>query len=710
MSRSTPTQEWWTTEALASSGLPDVPASRQGVDALAAREGWRADPAIARRRQGRGGGWEYHWKALPVRAQAALLKAARLPEPEAPDRMDRGTAWAWFDGLPEAVKSRTRERLQLIRKVNDLTGPMGRNLAVVTVAAEAGMAERTLWGWLSMVEGVDSADMLAYLAPRHRAAETTREKCEASHEFLTRLKADYLRLAGPSFAAAYDRVADLCRKRGWAIMTSRTARRWMDANVPRVSQIYAREGEKGLARCFPPQIRDRSTLTALEGVNADCHKIDVFVQWPGIEKPVRPQIVGFQDLYSNKILAWRVDLDPNKVAVMSAFGDLVSDWGIPRHCLFDNGREFANKWLTGGAPTRFRFKVREDDPLGVLPMLGMQVHWATPAHGQAKPIERGFRDFADRIARHPAFEGAYVGNRPDAKPENYGSRAIPLEEFLEVLDQGIRDHNARPGRLTPTAKGRSFDETFAESYSTAPIRKATEAQKRLWLMGQEVRKLDRNHGAIKLHDNSYWADWMNELAGQRVVARFDPENLHAGLEIYALQGEYLGFAECRERTGFFDLVGAKLHARQKAQVRRAEKRRLDAMRPMKAAQLAAELAALPVPETPLIEARVVQLMPEKVRLMQADRPVPQAGSSPEQQARHEAFLLEFRRAEEVGQAQREEEAPEDRWRRAQEIEARSEAGQRIGSAEAEWLEVYRTTPEYTRFRMFEEDFGTGAAG
>ena len=59
---------------------------------------------------------------------------------------------------------------------------------------------------------------------------------------------------------------------------------------------------------------------ALEGVNADCHKIDVFVMWPGVEKPMRPQIVGFQDLYSNKILAWRVDRDPNKVAVMSAFG------------------------------------------------------------------------------------------------------------------------------------------------------------------------------------------------------------------------------------------------------------------------------------------------------------------------------------------------------------------------------------------------------
>lgn len=71
--------------------------------------------------------------------------------------------------------------------------------------------------------------------------------------------------------------------------------------------------------------------------------------------------VAFQDLYSNKMLAWRVDLDPNKVAVMSAFGELIETWGIPKHCLFDNGHEFANRWLTGGTPIRFRFKVRDDD-------------------------------------------------------------------------------------------------------------------------------------------------------------------------------------------------------------------------------------------------------------------------------------------------------------------------------------------------------------
>ncbi|WP_420850416.1 transposase domain-containing protein [Parasedimentitalea marina] len=101
----------------------------------------------------------------------------------------------------------------------------------------------------------------------------------------------------------------------------------MDDEVPRLCQVLAREGFAGLLRCFPAQIRDRTTLTALEGVNADCHKFDVFVRWPD-GTINRPQIVAFQDLYSGKMLSWRIDHSPNMVMVMAAFGELVETWGI----------------------------------------------------------------------------------------------------------------------------------------------------------------------------------------------------------------------------------------------------------------------------------------------------------------------------------------------------------------------------------------------
>lgn len=407
MTKARPDREWWTAEALAASGLPDMPQTRQGVDLLAKRHDWRAHPELARRRQARGGGWEYHWRLLPARTQAALLREVAPAGPGPRERMDRGEAWAWFDGLPEAVKAKARARLVLVRQVRTLEPVLGRAGAIEAVCRDADVAARTVWSWLALVEGVDHADELAYLAPRHRSGTARREHATCSQEFIDRLKADYLRLGGPSLRSAHRRVVDWCKAQGLGWLEYQTARRGLQQNVPHVTQVFAREGEKGLARCFPPQIRDRSGLTALEGVVADCHKLDVFVQWPEIEKPVRVQIVAFTDLYSNKVLSWKVDLDPNKVAVAAAWGELVETWGIPRHCLFDNGREFANKWLTGGTPTRFRFKVREDDVLGILPQMGVTVHWATPAHGQAKPVERTFGDFARDIALHPAFAGAY---------------------------------------------------------------------------------------------------------------------------------------------------------------------------------------------------------------------------------------------------------------------------------------------------------------
>lgn len=704
----TPAREWWTETALSESGLPDIPDTRQGVNALAARLNWRDHPSLARRRVGRGGGWEYHWKLLPSRAQTKLITAEKIRLPEV--RADRGEVWQWFDGLPQAVKDKAAERLTIIQQVEALENAIGRNVAVYTIAHQASIAPRTIWNWLGLIMGVMIEDRLAYLAPRHRAAERQDARVEC-REFFDYLKGDFLRVDGPSFKAAYDNALKIARANGWPVLKDRTARRRMD-DIPLVTRIFAREGVAGLEKCFPPQTRDRTDMVAMEGVVADCHKFDVFVRWPGVEKPMRPQVVVFQDLYSGRVLSWRIDRDPNKVAVMSAFGELIEGYGIPRHCLFDNGREFANKWLTGGTKTRFRFKIREDDPLGVLPQLGIQIHWARPHHGQAKPVERTFRDFADRIARDPRFAGAYVGHKPDAKPENYGSRAIPLEDFVRIVGEGIEDHNARPGRLSPICNGRSLDATFAESYADAPVRKATEEQRRLWLMGQEVVTLHATHGQIRVRwggaaDHAeYWSDWMNEYAGQKVVARFDPEDLNGGLHLYALGGEYLGFAETKVKTPFFDLAGAREAAAQDRRRKKAYKAYLDAARPVDVAQVAAALNAIDRPESQAMESKVVELA-QKARGPVIDRPVPAVEEGAVKGSEHEAFIVAFndhRKPAEPG------ETPADRFWRALQIEQRSEAGQEIGRAEAEFWNRYTDTPEYRSQRRAYDTWGSSAIG
>lgn len=704
-----PIKEWWTAQEIADAGLADMPNSMQGVTDQAKREGWRGHPQLARRRDGRGGGWEYHWRLFPTRAQRSLIVSANSPE-EAKVRQDRAEIWAWFEGLPEGIKDKAKRSLRILQAVEELAPATTKFLAVAMAAKQYKVSDRTIWGWFERVEGVDAADRLPYLAPRHRAAAPKRAKSQASDEFYTLLKGLYLRLEGPGFSHCWRDAMKICKGSGLEGLTERTARRWLDANVPMLDQVFAREGLAGLRRRFPPQIRDRSTMAALQMVNADCHKIDVFVWWPGLKNPVRPQLIVFQDIYSGKILSWSIDLNPNKVAVMQAFMKMLKDYGIPQHCLFDNGMEFANKDMTGGAQHRFRFKVAEEEPIGVLGMLGIGMSFATVAHGQAKPIERAFRDFAEDIALDPRFAGAYVGNHIDAKPENYMSKAIDLSYFVDVVEEGIHEHNARTGRRSHTAQGRSFDETFAESYQRTPIRPAKEEQLRLCLMAMYVRKLHQNNGQITLYKNSYWSEWMSEIAGQTVTARFNPEDLHEGAYLYSMTGEYLGFAPCRQRSLFRDIASARALAKENSRRLREARARLADLRPLSVDQIAKRLDALPKPKPSPLEAVVVQLdrlnqielRKKGGGLIQAALPVPDTSRD------DELTVLQFDLA--ARQEPKKQDAEVARFWRLLDIENRMAAGEAIPAEDAEFWGRLHTHPVYLAQRDMYDRHGAQAIG
>ena len=704
-----PSQEWWSAEQIAEACLPGLPGSARGVNAFALRENWRATPGAIMRKPGRGGGLFYHWSVLPFNARLKLIeREAQHKEASPEEHQDRGQAWAGYEALSQKAKDTAADRLDALDKVGLLhTSGAIHVVAVEAVAKEKGVSPRTVYNWIALVEGVAPEDRLAYLAPRPPKKRTKAEDRAQFAPFLDWLKSAYLRLERPTFAQSYRSAISEAQRKGWPTPPEKTAKRWVDAEVPRTVQVFKREGANGLMRCFPAQIRDRSSLTALEAVNADCHKIDVFVEWPD-GTINRPQIVAFQDLYSNKILSWRVDHDPNKVMVMAAFGELVENWGIPKRCLFDNGREFANKWMTAGAPTRFRFKVREDDPIGVLPHLGIQMHWATPAHGQAKPIERAFRDVASDVAKDPRFAGAYVGNRTDAKPENYGSRAIKAADFVEILAEGIAEHNARPGRRSATANGRSFDQTFEESYATAPIRKATEDQRRLWLMGQAPAKLHKENGGLKLHGNVYHCDWMSQEAGAKVIARFDPEDLHSGVHIYALSGEYMGFAECQQKVGFFDLEGARSTARRRSQITKAQKKLAELHAPFAPEKLGADMNAGRKDTSALMEAKVVSPVFAKPQARTAP-----ARSNPDAAAARDALVLQMTAKAKPTPAPAKFQVAataDGRFDQVAEIQRKITAGQPVGERERSWMEGFVDHPEYKGLLAVKRRFGGDTAG
>lgn len=691
-----PQKEWWTAAEIAEASIDDLPGTRQGVEAVAKQYGWR-ETRWARQRSGKGGGWEYNWQLFPIFAKKHLLKDLApkiVPQPEGKERHE---VWAWFDAQPEKTKQVARDRLAIVQKVDVYyeTTCCRMNVAVAHVAMEHKISDRTLWNWRDAVSGKPRHDWLVYLAPRHRAGPKKRNKVVVDPDFMARLKADYLRLSQPRFSASYRRTVEWFNSHHNTveIPPEWLARRRYQATTSNIMETLMREGEDALYARYPAQQRDRSELGALEWVNTDTHKWDVFVEWPlehGERETYigRPQMVAFQDLASNKILSWRVDRAPNSAAVAAAAGDMARDYGIPEHVLFDNGRENAAKWITGGAKTRYRFRVKEDDIPGIFTQLGCKIHWAKPYSGQSKQIERAFRDFAGDVAKHPAFDGAYTGHKTDAKPSDYGMRVVPLDIFLQVVTRAVHEWNARPDRRSEVAYNRSFDAVYAEKCANRPPRKATAEQQRLFLMGAEGITTHQKTGVIRFRKNQYFAPWLGEFAGQRLVIRFDPTDLWTpGLFAYDLDGAFLGHVPCKAKTGYSDLAEARAHEKARREFINAVKKVAKAEVKLTALELGQDLLAIPGPDMQAVEEKVVRPVFAKTAELRA-QPEREETAMDREVAKVVTASFEPRP---------EDPQQDDPWfafKRVQEIEARLERDDPVSSDQVRWAERFKQTPKY----------------
>jgi transposase InsO family protein len=596
-------EHWFSLPELADLALPGLPSTRQGLQKLAERDGW-----LCRPRAGSGGGLEYAITNLIGPARAALEKrmAAERAQPDtrsaAKAQLSHEDAWAWFERLPDHKKIEARRRLEALSGVDRLVSTgTPKKQAMMLVAAQRDIGLSTLHSWEALVRGLPREHRLPRLAPRHAGATGPRTECHP--EALDWLRSAWLSPSQPTVDACIRDLRAQAGLRGWTLPSDRTLRRHIES-IDKVTASFWRHGPEATDRLFPMLRRDRSALHALEAVNCDGHKLDIMAAWPD-GSTGRPVIWVFQDIYSGKWLSWRLDRTENTDTFRLAFGDMVERFGIPDHVYVDNTLAAANKTMSGGIARRFRFKVREEEALGILPALGVEVHFTRPYSGQSKPIERSFGDIARDVARHPAFEGAYLGSNPTAKPHNAGTRAVPIAELLAVLEQRIAEHNARPGRTAPACRGRSFDDTFAESYAAAPIRKATAEQRRIFLLAAESVTV-RQDSTIHLLGNRYHDEQLVALIGSPVVVRFDPDRLHAPVHVYRLDGGFVCTAACWADVGFADTEAARRIAQAKKLRRRGVKLMAEAAKVIDAEQLARDIAAQAKEAAAAPETRVVR--------------------------------------------------------------------------------------------------------
>ncbi len=685
--------------------------SKRGVEQRAIVESWRYTEQPVR------GGKRRHYAAadLPADVQAALaqaqvgLQAANEPSAAAADARAETLATV-FESKPEKIKAKALAALAIARDYQQLTERgFDRAAVIAAVTKQHNVSPATVWRTVSAVKGQPDHLWLYVLCPQY-AGRTAR--AEMSAEAWELLKADYLRREQPTAAACIFRLRKHAEANGWTLPANRTLQRRLE-QLPRVVKELQRKGPTAAKQLYPAQQRLKGALHALEIINGDGYKHNVWVKFPDGEV-MRAKTWIWQDVYSSKVVAWRTDKTEHTDVIRLSFGDLVENFGIPEQVTLDNTLAAANKTMSGGVKHRFRFKVKEDEPLGVFALMNVRVSWATPGHGQAKPVERvfGVGGIGEYVDKAPELAGCWTGANPLEKPEYDGrTKHTTLEVLQRVLEREIAAYNARVGRRGAMHSGRSFDDLFNESYATALIRKPTEAQRRLWLLATEPVRAHAKSGEITLDAgrivgeriaNRYWSPEMAEYAGRQVVARFDPARLYKGVHVYTLDGRYICFAECVEAAGFNDANAGREHSRARQTFTRAVKTQAAAETRMSILEVAKAYEGTAHPTIPAADVPSTKVVRGQFRDA-LERPIPEAAPLSEAD-RAELESLEREISETTSRGVVPLDDPEFNFKRWLALNARVDAGEQLTGDEANWHHAYQASAEYRSMKAMAEDF------
>jgi len=511
--------------------------------------------------------------------------------PDARSESEIAAQAALYEAASQSRKDRAQQALAMVRAWHGLRlSGYRRDAATQAISHRYAISAATIDRRLGELDGVPEHAWLFFLLDRHIGRTA---KAGLSAEAWEVLKADYLRKERPSAKACIKRLRADPRSSRWDIPSDRTLLRRLDA-IPRAVRVLTRQGREEAAKLYPAQVRSRAALQALDIVNGDGYQHErLWVRFEDGEIR-RARTWVWQDVYSSKFLSFRVDKTEHTDLIRLSFMDLVRTYGIPRQgrsVLVDNTTAAANKTMSGGVKHRYRFKVKDEEPDGIFKLLGCDLIWATPAHGQAKPVERvfGIGGISEYVDKAPEFAGC----GDERESYNGKTRPVPIRELERVIAREIAFLNALKGRRSPIHRGRSFDEVFEESYAKSAVRRATEEQLRLLMLAAEPQRVQRD-GTITLdagrmvgeqRANRYWNRALIDYRGKLVAARFDPSRLHEGVHLYSADGRYIGFGECLDPAGFDDQSAGRDWARNRAAFMRATREAAEAERRMSVAQM-----------------------------------------------------------------------------------------------------------------------------
>ncbi|MEW6402629.1 MAG: DDE-type integrase/transposase/recombinase [Chloroflexota bacterium] len=391
------------------------------------------------------------------------------------------------------------------------------------VAKQAQCSVKTLRRWVTAFQ----KQGLAGLARQRRKDKG--ERRSVSPELKHRIEAYYLEHGARSMATVHRMAREYARTHEENI-PSPTVVRDICRALPASLVCMAREGEKAWRDRFEPINRHESHAPN-ERWQMDHCKLDILVIDIQSGKVLgRPWLTVALDTYSRAVMGYHLSLyEPTSMSICLALRQAIwhkpiAEWpmcGIPKQLHLDQGKDFTSRHLE---------QVAAD--------LGITLIFATPYLARAKgKIERFWRTLNEQLwCELPGYVGPNVQERPEQV-----APALTLSEIERYLvAYFLAVYHQRPHTTTGEPPVVRWQKIGFEPRMPVSLR-----QMDLLLTMSQTRKVLRD--GLHMNGLIYWA---NELAGlieERVLVRFDPQNV-AFVVVYH-NNRYLCTASVPELSG-----------------------------------------------------------------------------------------------------------------------------------------------------------------
>lgn len=535
-----------------------------------------------------GEGWAIPLDSLPAEAQAlywhekftiAGLTADLFEGGSSFTPEEREEHWKRYELATEKCQGRARVAFAALMRFNELLRQGFKKMAAyAAVLSEFDVVRSTFNLWQKSVDGLDQGDWLPALVPDFSGRTNARRSDWPEQAWMF-----FMRDActpGRPLKTAYNRTVREAESQGWGkLPSSQTARRDF-GNLDAAVIAVLREGDTALKRLSPTVRRDYTAFALHDQWSMDGRRMDLMVrdckgEFGSKGRNFRLWLYAVMDMRSRYLVGYAIGPALNADLVRDALMDgFKRTQRIAPKCVqVDNGMEAAAKEITGGAPWRLRGKVKEDEIIGLLPLLGIKVSWATPAHGQTKPIERLFGTLARMCETRPEFKGAYCGNTPEARPEEWDAgKAASIDLVRELFAEELGAYLRAPHR-GDGMNGKSPMQMYTELMNAPGYvpRQISALQMRVCALSAVPITIQKD-GSFIVHGARYYSVETASLSkGRGYYARYNRHDLAEPVFVYRANKLVAENVRQIERTPGNSKEVAQKIAKERADFTRAKK-------------------------------------------------------------------------------------------------------------------------------------------